>query len=196
MKSAQQRRSSAASKKLRKEPPPYDEMWDTIHNLGASAHPVAAIMGVSYLDHALEMLLRAKFVETDKDEDQKMFNPSSGGILGAFAAKVRMAYALDLLGPKTFHDLLLLSEIRNVFAHSLHNLTFNNKLIIEDCYKLQSVAPVFEAMEDKTADTAISRYLETVYIAYVFIRNNSFKLEYNKTEKGKAAPQQIRKDLF
>ena len=119
MEPAQQKKSSAASKKLRKEHLPHDEMWNILNNVGSAGDAVAAVMGVSYLDHALELLLKARFIELDKDDYQKVFTSSGGGILESFVAKVRTAYALDLLCPKTYHDLLLISEIRNVFAQGL-----------------------------------------------------------------------------
>lgn len=47
------------------------------------------------------------------------------GPLGTFSAKIMMAYALELFGSKTNHDLLLIRTIRNEFAHCQLPLRFD-----------------------------------------------------------------------
>jgi hypothetical protein len=46
------------------------------------------------------------------------------GPLGTFSAKIMMAYAMDLFGHKTNHDLMLIRTMRNEFAHCQLPLRF------------------------------------------------------------------------
>ncbi len=66
-----------------------------------------------------------------------MFDGAGNGVLGSFSSKIRLAYAISLLGPLSYSDLLLINDIRNVFAHSLHRVSFSHPLIIKDCDRLQ-----------------------------------------------------------
>jgi len=47
------------------------------------------------------------------------------GAVGTFSAKTDLAYALDIFGPITYHDINLIRLIRNEFAHCSHPLTFD-----------------------------------------------------------------------
>jgi DNA-binding MltR family transcriptional regulator len=45
--------------------------------------------------------------------------------LSSFSAKIRMGFALRLYGERTFHDLELLRELRNLFAHGKLAIDFD-----------------------------------------------------------------------
>ena len=96
-----------------------------------------AVMGPAYLEHVLERVLKAYFINLSKDDERRMFDGASNGVLGSFSSKIRLAYAISLLGPLSYSDLLLINDIRNVFAHSLHRVSFSHPLIIKDCDRLQ-----------------------------------------------------------
>jgi DNA-binding MltR family transcriptional regulator len=77
----------------------------------------AAILAVAYLEHRLDLALAARFV-TDahtKDSFRKVFKHT--GPAGAFGIKAEVAFLLGLCPYETKKDMLLLSEIRNDFAH-------------------------------------------------------------------------------
>ena len=98
-----------------------------------------------------------------------MFDGTANGILGTFSAKIRMAYAVRAIAKQTYHDLLLINNIRNVFAHTLHNVSFENNLIVTDCSKLKIFNPeVLMAIQE----TAKQRYVFTVLSIYVGLRQN------------------------
>src|SRR5258708_35094465 len=52
---------------------------------------------------------------------------------------MRMWCAMGLIDEIIYKDLLLLNDIRNVFAHSLHNVGFNRAHLKEDCDKLRLI---------------------------------------------------------
>jgi DNA-binding MltR family transcriptional regulator len=59
----------------------------------------------------------------EKDGPKDLFGPMKP--LSSFSAKIRMGFALRLYGERTFHDLELLRELRNLFAHGKLAIDFN-----------------------------------------------------------------------
>jgi hypothetical protein len=128
---------SDARKKLLEELPSPEEMAATIASLRMMDDAAAILMGAAYLDHVLELLLKVEFRPLTLDEENRLFDGSQNGILGTFSAKIRMVYALGWLIPEVYHDLLLINDMRNTVAHSLHkHVDFKNKYIMSDCNKL------------------------------------------------------------
>jgi len=84
-----------------------------------------AIVGVSWLDGLFEACLSLYLrqpdtgeMDTDKATEKaldEVFNAE--GPLGSFSAKCKMAYLLNIIGPKTFKDLKIINDIRRQFAH-------------------------------------------------------------------------------
>src|SRR5262249_27342222 len=131
------------SKKLLRQLPSEAAMNRKMDSLSRYSHQSIALMGASYLEHALEIYLRGVFQPMDQDDERIMFDAAGNGILGTFGAKIRIAYALGLVHRNPYRALLLINDIRNVFAHSLHRITFRNKLVAEDCRKLASLSDPF-----------------------------------------------------
>jgi DNA-binding MltR family transcriptional regulator len=59
-------------------------------------------------------------IELDLDERNQLFGES--GPLTSLAAKARLGHALGLYGRVTRDDIILISKIRNAFAHSPQSL--------------------------------------------------------------------------
>jgi DNA-binding MltR family transcriptional regulator len=78
------------------------------------------------------------------DDENALLGPT--GSLSGFAAKVRMAYALGMIGPLTKKDLLAINDIRNAFAHAPHNLTMSNQQLWQ---KVQTLLYVQDNAEQK-----------------------------------------------
>ena len=57
--------------------------------------------------------------------------------LGTFSAQNLAGYAFNMFGRKTFHDLEIIRELRNVFAHSRKALKFSTKEVSRVCATLQ-----------------------------------------------------------
>ena len=112
-----------------------DRIFGTLNTRGDTE---TVLLGGAFLEHGLQELLEAKFppVNADPELRKRVFDPMSGGILGAFAAKVHVARAMNLVGPETYIDLKIILGMRNTFAHSLHDLSFAHHVIAEDCRKL------------------------------------------------------------
>lgn len=160
-----------ASRGLLREPPSERDMARNIIGLKRLGHHAAALMGASYLEHALELALKARFRTLNSDDDTRMWNGAAGGILGGFASKIRMSYALGIVHENPYMALLLINDIRNVFAHSLHKLNFRHKLLMDDCNRLREVSLVAaDAAALTDQDTAIDIYVNLVKILYNSLR--------------------------
>jgi DNA-binding MltR family transcriptional regulator len=58
-----------------------------------------------------------------------LFKPT--GPLGPFATKVRLAYLLRVISKSTADDLIIVTKIRNKFAHDLSVKTFEEQQITD-----------------------------------------------------------------
>jgi len=76
----------------------------------------AVILQSANIERSLETLLMAK-MRRQLSEDVKGRIFEGYGPLSTFSAKILMGYALDLYGPVFRHDLDIIKELRNGFAH-------------------------------------------------------------------------------
>jgi hypothetical protein len=119
-------------KKLIKELPDQHDVLKTLKALqGEDTHNAdraTAIIGGSFLESALETLILSRLIHNlGKDGRLELFDGERGAPLGSFSARIKMAYALGIYGPKTRDHLNNIRAIRNAFAHSSAGLTFNTK---------------------------------------------------------------------
>lgn len=93
----------------------------------------AAVLGATYLETRLEVLLREYFIE-DEGAANGLFGV--GRPLGTFDARRQLAYVLGLLTQEENEQLKWIQEIRNRFAHHLHNLQFTDEWVASRCREL------------------------------------------------------------
>lgn len=93
-------------------------------------------MAASYLDSEIERLLKGHLVAQSKVVDA-LFEPS--GPLGAFSARVDLAFSLGLLDTSTHRELHLVRKIRNEFGHSYEPLSFDTDAIKNRCNELNRI---------------------------------------------------------
>ena len=87
-----------------------------------------AITSVCLLDNVLEKLIQASYV---KDSQVKSLFKNDH-ILQSFFAKVNIAYFSGLIPKVIYHDLKLICEIRNRFAHAvIADLRFTHETIAQ-----------------------------------------------------------------
>ena len=99
--------------------------WDSLEK--ESDRAVAVIVGC-LLDNILDKLLRAFFVKDP--QVRNLF--TNDHILRTFFAKINIAYFSGLISSVVYHDLKLIGEIRNRFAHEVTSgLSFNDKVIVQ-----------------------------------------------------------------
>ena len=87
-----------------------------------------AIISACLIDNLLEGILRAFYI---RDPKVKMIFKNDQ-ILQSLFAKINVAYFSGLIPQVIYHDLKLICEIRNKFAHEVTtDLDFNNSMICQ-----------------------------------------------------------------
>ena len=100
--------------------------------LNAESDRACAVLGAALLDAKLEDLFRRR-LSCFKDELLDSTRP-----IGTFSARIRLARALAWINDDVCHDLDIIRNIRNDFAHSFdHGLAFSDKLISARCTSLK-----------------------------------------------------------
>jgi hypothetical protein len=113
----------------------------------------AIVMG-AMLDQSLEALLLLHMKPLSNDERDRLF--FGFGPLGSFSAKIKIAAAFGVIGPKTLKDLEALNEIRNVFGHAAQGITFRNRAIRDRLNKMhvqEAIGIFFRAFKTKATRT-------------------------------------------
>ena len=100
-----------------------------------------AITSVCFLDNMLEKLIRAVY---RKDPRIKILFKDNQ-ILQSFYNKVCIAYFSGLIPEACYHDLKLVGEIRNKFAHSvLETMSFNDVSIAQKIDRFEQTPPDYK----------------------------------------------------
>lgn len=104
-----------------------DQIEIDAYYLNDPAHPRAAgVMWPTLVERRIDQLFEIGF-RPDKIVYNELFQPS--GALGNYAVKVRLAYMLGWFQKDFYEDLLLISKIRNRFAHEIEVKDFSENRI-------------------------------------------------------------------
>jgi hypothetical protein len=87
-----------------------------LFNLENKEDRTITVLGGTFLEMALEQILRAYLPENEKEVD-KLFEYNQP--LGTFSSKITTAFCLGLIDKLVKDDLTLVRKIRNKFAHDL-----------------------------------------------------------------------------
>jgi hypothetical protein len=93
----------------------------------------AAILDMSLLRLLLDMRLRIDLTEGDISE--LFFERHSS--LASFSSKIDISFALNIISRDEMKELDVIRRIRNSFAHSVAQISFNNELVTSEVSKLQ-----------------------------------------------------------
>ena len=85
---------------------------------------VAVITLAALIDVGLERAIKSRMRRLKTDDYNAIF--SGTGPLSGLSAKIRVAYALGIIGPLVRNDLSIINEIRNVFAHAAQSLRLHD----------------------------------------------------------------------
>lgn len=95
------------------------------------------IVGAALLDEALEQILKIRLVPSPEKRD-KLFNGAYAP-LGSFSAKIDFAYRVGIIGLNRRSILHLIRKLRNDFAHSTLQLSFDSQQVrnrVKELFKL------------------------------------------------------------
>lgn len=165
-----------SQKRLRKllmQIPSHNEVIDLLGQLKSkddhASDRAAAIVGATLLEHGLKVIILSDFVKLNKTGTDALFDPERRGPLSSFSDRIKISYAVDLIGSKARNDLVRVQKIRNLFAHSAAKIHFGLPEISDLCSQFVLIGEA----ETKDAKTA---YIET--IAYI---SDAFQKTISKT---------------
>jgi hypothetical protein len=96
---------------------------------------IVGLLAPAIVDARLEGAIRAQW--QDIPEEQFLENLFvDGQVLGSFAARIKVGFAIRLYGVDAYRDLRTLNKIRNAFAHRLDRKDFETQNIKDQSNKL------------------------------------------------------------
>jgi DNA-binding MltR family transcriptional regulator len=139
------KRGDELRKLIRDVPPPADvkAIFDNLHQ---ESHRSAALVGASLLDTVLERLIRHSLKRKDTDLNNQLFQQR--GPLGDFYSKIIVASAFGVISPKLAHDLNIVRNVRNVFAHATTRLSFDTPEIAKEIKRSVMLKAIREKGEE------------------------------------------------
>lgn len=114
-----------------------DDEASIVKEFEAQSDRGVTIVAAAYLDAKLQEILEHYFSETLSPRQEESLFRSPNAPLNSFSSRIRMAHALGLIGPKTEHDLHIIRDLRNEFAHRLLVQDFSNEEIKRKCQALK-----------------------------------------------------------
>ena len=96
------------------------------------------LVAAAFIDHTLELLLRARF-SSHAHKSKKVIDPLFEGFgpLATLSAKIKICYALDFLQKWVFEDLEIIRKLRNKLAHSTEAVQFGDPAVADLITKLK-----------------------------------------------------------
>jgi DNA-binding MltR family transcriptional regulator len=85
----------------------------------------------------MQAALSSIFQRRHKKVEERLFMPS--GPLGSFAVKIDLVHLLGLLSADGYHDMVIMKDIRNAFAHRLGIRDFKTPTIRDRCLNLRMI---------------------------------------------------------
>jgi hypothetical protein len=136
------------------------------------------LVSVSLLEQLLEDLILTKCLkvfDTSPERERLLGGGNDGTGLG-FYGKIILGHALGLYGPEVRQDLDRLRHIRNTFAHSKIELTFNSKPIADACSfnVFDSPNGIFSGGDPRSVG-ARGRFITTVAVTMIIMNHQTQK---------------------
>lgn len=147
-----------------------------LKEFGAESDRAAAILGAALLDELVSQLISAFLIDDPEEVRNLIERP-----LGAFGSRIRAAYCMGLITKEVFEDLNVIRSIRNLFAHRLHELSFERAAIVEECAKLQSLERIHMLGADSS--TARGRFSLSVYFIQYYLNLERSRLAKSRRER-------------
>jgi DNA-binding MltR family transcriptional regulator len=151
--------------------PGEEHLAAAIKQLASDSDRAAAIVAAAILETRLLQSIKKRTL-SDKAIDGRMF--ASMGALGAFSAKIDLAYMLGIINPDVHQDLHTIRRIPNRFAHHLNITDFSSQGIADMCASLKVIdrhapEPRHVTLSDKLASPR-GRYILSTHF---FLRSLS-----------------------
>ena len=140
-----------ALRKLSSKFPPPPEVERIIKkNLRADKDISAAIVGTALVEAALEKLLIAKFKNRNANLIGQLFK--NRGPLTDFHSKILIASAFGIITPNQAEELHSLKAIRNAFAHTKVEISFEHELVEIETKSLVMLQAIKRAQKSQSTN--------------------------------------------
>ncbi len=106
------------------------DMTDSVpvfRKLVSETNTGVAIISAAYLDECLKKLLNSQIEKAGRKVAQRIFD--FNGPLGTFSSRIHLAFGFGLISKDTYQRLNSIRSIRNDFAHTPFDISFNNEKI-------------------------------------------------------------------
>jgi len=101
------------------------------NELDDKKHPIAAaILGAVVVENLLETRLRDRLAPRADELWDKL--TGENGALGTLHRKIQMARALRIIDDATQHNINIVKDIRNAFAHAKTSIDFDHALVLAE----------------------------------------------------------------
>lgn len=135
----------------------------------------AAVLGAAYLDECLRQLIASFLIDDSKKVDELLEGPLAP--LGSFASRISVSYCMGLISEDEYHDLQIIREIRNAFAHGLHGLSFSESWVRGKCSELRLWKLASEWLR---LDTARSQFTVTTSALLMQLKLRTLRQERDR----------------
>ena len=124
--------------------------FEALNSMRKETDRAAAVLGAAFLETALGELFEVRCGARITADMLR-----ANGVLGAFANRIRMSYALGWIAEDTHHDLHLVRKIRNEFAHLQdHTLSFATPSIADTARELRVLQAIEAVVTEAAAGTS------------------------------------------
>ncbi|QGM46842.1 hypothetical protein [Methylocystis heyeri] len=130
-KKATRKKESITLRELSKQLPNNEDFEAIMDEIACASDRSAAIVLASVVDRYLESAIIDSFVRNDRKTKENL--TATGGSLDGFFSKIHLGYAMGLYNQQKCNELEAVRRIRNSFAHSAKNITFETPQISVEC---------------------------------------------------------------
>ena len=114
--------------------------WQTVYEVmiadaNRESDRGCALVLAANLDNRLQALLESFFIEQPKSKRNAIFK--GNGCLSTFSSRIKIAFAVGLLGDDERHDLDIIRDIRNDFAHDESSIGFSTRSVRDRCNSMR-----------------------------------------------------------
>jgi hypothetical protein len=135
-----------------------NKYYATVHDM---SDETAAVSSATLVERRLEELIASRMRKRMSKTDYAELFVGGMAPLSSFSSKIKVAYALGIVGKRGLLDLNKIKDIRNQFAHSFHSISFKTKAVAEACRNLRTPEAGYDALTEKErAGIVISRKLK------------------------------------
>jgi hypothetical protein len=121
----------------------------------------AITVAASLVGYGLERCLRANLRKPETAREKDILS-SDFGILGSFGEQIWLAYFIKIIGPHTRHDLNMIQLIRNICAHDMNPISFDDDGISARVRSFYLTKKIFRERETPTLRTQYLRVANTI----------------------------------